>query len=117
MSSRDLDTYEDELEQFRREIKDKARLLDETSYKGPVWLRLQAEIDRLTEEMLEYEANIPELQRADRDETRQLRKFSAALLLASTLILASVILGWFSPWWLIGVGVLAFLGTGGLLPG
>ncbi|MBW4717409.1 hypothetical protein [Saccharothrix obliqua] len=116
MAVRDTDPYEEELEEFRRKIKDKARLRDETSYKGSVWLRLQDEIDRLTEEMLEFEASIPELRRADRTEARQLRKFGVMLLLASGLILTAVILGWFSPWWLIGVAVLAFLGIGGLLP-
>lgn len=92
------DEHDEKLNAYAEAIREKARLRDQTSYKGPVWHRLQAEIDQLTEEMLDYQAKVPELRAQERRERRGCRLGCTGLLLTVGII-AACTLGWLSWWW------------------
>lgn len=109
----ELDQYEQHLEELTRQIRKKGRLRDETSYKGPVWNRIQSEIDALTEEMLDYEASIPELRKQERKADWSVRKIGIVALLGALLIGGACFLGWISWWWVLLAVVLAFVGLVG----
>lgn len=110
MAADPRDQHDDKLDAYAEAIREKARLRDETTYKSPVWHRLQAEVDQLTEEMLDYQQRVPELRAQERRGAASCLVTLLGLALVAS-VLAGCLLGWWSWWWspLAVVGIAAIV--------